>query len=221
MSALGENKLDGLWGGSPTLDYWKNGDYMNNNSNFGDEKFIYRIGMKSKPVHINNILDGYIVIDNEKIPFKRRSVLKKRASVVLPEKFTIMSKDLAEAKYPSVHRPGEIYTNPETTINFSLTHTREAATNEGIPETKDTIQQMVMRMHPASKVFDSDVLDVSGLQIGYFDFVTPALDMNVYNVTSVCSIDKRLVVGSFNCPHESMDDWKPLLLQMLHSIEVC
>ena len=194
---------------------------MENKGNYGDEQFIYHIGMKSKPVHINNILDEHIIIDYKKIPFARRAVLKKRVSVVLPEKFAIMSKELAETKYPSVHRPSEIYTNAETTINFSLTHTKEAATNEGIPKTKDTLQKVVMRMHPASKVFDSDVLNVSGLQIGYFDFVTPALDMNVYNVTFVFSLDKRLVVGSFNCPHESMDDWKPLLVQMLQSIEVC
>jgi hypothetical protein len=193
---------------------------VDNKASFGDEQFIYHIGMESKPVHINNILDEYVIIDDEKIPFRRRTVLNKQLSVIMPEKFAIMSKQLAEIKYPSVNRPGEIYTNSETTINFSLTHTKDAATNEGIPEIKEAFQQIITRMHPASNIIDSVVLDVSGLNIAYFDFVTPALDMDIYNVTFVFSLDKRIVVGSFNCPQESMDEWKPLLAQMLQSTEV-
>ena len=193
---------------------------MDNNRSFGDEQFINLIGMESKPVHVNNILDGYAIIDDEKISFKRKPMLKKQITVVLPEKFTIMAKGLAEKKYPSVNRPDEIYTNAETTINFSLTHSNDPATNEGIPETKDALQQVITRMHPASKIIDSDLIDASGLSIAYFDFITPALDMDIYNVIFVFSLDKRLVVGSFNCPPESMDEWKPLLVQMLQSIEV-
>ena len=193
---------------------------MDSKGNFGDEQFIYHIGMESKPVHTNNILDEYVIIDDEKIPFRRRTVLNKRVSVILPEKFFIMAKELAEKKYPSVNRPGEIYTNSETTINFSLTYTKDAATNEGIPEIKDILQQAIMRMHPASVIIDSEVIDVSGLNIAYFDFVTPAIDIDIYNVTFVFSFDKRLVVGSFNCPQENMDEWKPLLVQMLQSTEV-
>jgi hypothetical protein len=193
---------------------------MESENNFNDEQVIYEIGKKSTPVHINNIMDECIIIDDEKIPFRRRSVLKKRASVIMPEKFIIMAKNLAERKYPSIHRPDEIYTNHETTINFLLTHSSDAATNEAIPEIKETMQQLIMRMHPASRIFDSEVIDVSGLNVAYFDFITPAIDMDLYNVSFIFSLDKRLVVGSFNCPQEVMDEWKPLLVQMLQSIEV-
>jgi len=190
------------------------------NESFGDEQFIYYVGMESKPVHINSFSDGYIIIDDEELPIKRRRVLNKQISVIMPEKFVVMEKELAEIKYPSSDRPDEIYTNSDTTINFSLSHRNDVATNEDIPEIKDMLQNIIMRMYPTSKTKDSDVIDVSGLTIAYFDFTTTAIDMDVYNVTFVFSLDKRLVLGSFNCPQENADDWKLVFIQMIQSVEL-
>jgi len=34
------------------------------------------------------------------------------------------------------------------------------------------------------------------------------------------SLEGRLVLGGLNCPVGSMDDWKPVFLQMLESVEL-
>ncbi|MCL2152155.1 MAG: hypothetical protein FWH57_04220 [Oscillospiraceae bacterium] len=190
------------------------------NGNFGDEQFIYCIGMQSKPVHVNSFSDGYIIIDDEKLEIKRRRVLNKQISVIMPEKFVVLEKELAELKYPTSDRPNEIYTNYDTTINFSLSHRNETASNEDIPEIKDMLQDIILRMYPTSKTKDSAVIDVSGLTIAYFDFSTAAIDMDVYNATFVFSLGGRLVLGAFNCPQENADDWKLVFIQMLQSIEL-
>lgn len=190
------------------------------NKAFGDERFIYQMTIEENQPHKNNILDGYIIINEERIPFERKHVLDGRISVLMPEAFVIMPKELAEIKYPSIQRPDEIYTNNEATINFSVSLKNDKAANEDIPHVRDTIQQVMMRMYPASNIIDSETVEVSNINISYFDLNTPAIDMEIYNMMFFLSIENRIVVGSFNCPWENMDVWKPMITQMLGSFEM-
>jgi len=188
---------------------------------YGDERFIFHMGNEYNAPHENNIYDGYIIANEEKVVFERRTVLNGRISVIMPEAYVVMPQELAEIKYPSKMRPDEIYTNEDTTINFTLSHKNDKAANEDIPKVKDIIQKAVMRMHSGSRVIDSSSMEASGINIAYFDFCSPALDMDLYNMMFFLSVDMRIVVGAFNCPQESMDTWKPVIEQMLGSVEMC
>ena len=196
----------------------------NSRKNYGDEEFIYLMGMDEEveqPKYETGITDGYIVMNEEKVIFMRKFQLDKKFSVIMPEKFKLMSKEVAELKYPSIERPEWIYTNEDTTVNFTFTHREEdEASNEEIPEVKDILQPLAMRLYPASEVIDSETLEVNGINISYYDFIAPALDVDIYTLTFMFSLEERVVLGGFNCPEEVMDDWKPIFLQMMESIEV-
>jgi hypothetical protein len=75
-------------------------------------------------------------------------------------------------------------------------------------------------MYPTSKTKDSDAINVTGLTIAYFDFTTPAIDMDVYNATFIFSLNARLMLGSFNCPLVNADDWRLIFVQMMKSVEL-
>lgn len=194
---------------------------MDSEKNLGDEEFISIMGASEneETAHENNISDGYIIIHEERIPFGRKAVFDGKMSVIIPETFELMPEETAAVKYPSAERPDFIYTNEETTVNFSLAHKDGKAANEDIPGVKDMIQEFVAKMHPASAVIDSEVIEVSGKNIAYFDFVAPAIDTEVYNMMFVFSLEGRLAIGSFNCPIDDMEDWKPVFVQMMQSIE--
>jgi len=189
---------------------------------FGDEEFIYEKSMEAEPPpkHENNINDGFIIINFEKIPFKRRLLLDKKISVIMPEAFELMSKEHAEIKYPSVNRPDFIYTNEKTTINFMLTHRNDKVPNEEIPKMKDVVQALVMKLYPSSSVIESETIEISGKNLSYFDFMTPTLGADMYNLSFIFSLEGRAVLGACSCPENDMDDWKPVFLQMLGSIEI-
>lgn len=193
---------------------------IDDNVVFGDEQFIRHMGREYNQPHENIILDGYIIIDEEKIAFARRTILESRLSVLMPESFVIMPLELAEKKYPAIQRPDEIYTNNETTVNFCVSLKNDKAANEDIPGAKDIIQQAVMRMHAGSKVINSETIDVSGINIAYFDFCSAAIDTDIYNMMFFLSVDNRIVVGSFNCPWQNMDVWKPVIEQIFETVEV-
>lgn len=190
------------------------------NGIFGDEQFIRHMGREYNQPHKNNILDGYIIIDEEKISFERRTILDERVSVLMPESFVIMPLELAEKKYPAIQRPDEIYTNNDTSVNFCVSLKNDKATNEDIPRAKDMIQQAVMRMHSGSKVISSEIIGAKGIKIAYFDFCSAAIDTDIYNMMFFLSVDNRIVVGSFNSPWQNMDVWKPVIEQILETVEI-
>jgi len=194
----------------------------NDGDKFGDEYFIY---IKSKeaeppPKHENNIYDGFIIINVDKIPVKRRYLLDRKISVIMPEGFALMSEKDAAIKYPSDHRPDFIYTNEKTTVNFSISHKNDEMPDENIPATQEMIQTAVMRVYPTSSVIESETVKVSGKNLSYYDFITPALDTDLYNLSFMFSLEGRSVMGACSCPKFVMDDWKPVFLQMLGSIEI-
>ena len=193
----------------------------NSQKNFGDENFIYAMGEQDEqPKPEINIADGYVIVGEEKIIFSRKFLLDKKFSIIMPETFKLMSKAVADIKYPSINRPDFIYTNEKSTVNFSFSHKPDEAPNEAIPEIKDVVEPLAMRMFPASSVIDSDAFEANGRNIAYYDFIAPALDDDIYTLTFMFSLEGRVVLGGCNCPAGDMDDWKPIFLQMLGSLEV-
>lgn len=195
--------------------------------NFGDEEFIYHMGLQTQKQerereaqekHKNNILDGYIIIGDEEILFDQTKILDECMSIIMPKKFELMSKEIADIKYPSINRPDIIYTTPETDINFTLSLQEEIIENKDIPEAKDLIQNAMKRM--IQKVISSDTIEVNEKNIAYFDYISPALDTDIYNLMFFMSVDGCLLIGSCNCPDDGMNEWKPVFMQMLESIEI-
>jgi len=82
------------------------------------------------------------------------------------------------------------------------------------------VQPIAMRMYPASSVIESETLDAGGKNISYYDYIAPALDMDLYTLVFLFSLEGRVVLGGLNCPGDEIDDWKPIFLQMLGSIEI-
>ena len=188
----------------------------NEQRTFGDEEYIYRLRLQQEmPVHENNVLDGCIMIDDEKILFRHNDMFDGRATIIMPAKFDIVPEDVVDMKYPPDDRPDVIYTFPGTEINFTLTYKDDLPSeDEDIPVVKKLIQRMVMRDFPESKIIESIVIDASEKTVAYFDFVA-----DLYNLIFFFSLDEQLILGSFDCPVCDIADWKPVFLQILKSIE--
>lgn len=190
---------------------------------YGDEDFIFLIkeeaeADETKVLHENNIQNGYVILHDEKITFQEFPVIKGEFSMVLPEMFEPMPKNLAELKYQSANRPDIILTNPATTINLTFSYKTTKMREEETEVAKDAIQKVIMKLHPESSVIESKVIHLQNMNIAYFDFVTPAIDSDIYNFMFFFSLKERMMMGAFNCLEQDQYDWKELFIQMLESV---
>ena len=190
---------------------------------YGDEAFIYEMAQRKSQTPeveiVNDINDGYIVINDERIPFSEREIIKKRLYMTIPSAFALMSTELAKFKYPDTNRPNIIFTNEEGSININFSLTKDKLENEWVEEARDFLQEVIIKMNPSCEIISSGIID-GETRIGYFDFVSPTIDGEVYNLMFLFALDGQFVLGTFNCTKADMNDWVEIAGQMVRSMRV-
>jgi hypothetical protein len=187
---------------------------------YGDEKFIYRLTQETSETQENDIKNGFAIIDDVRIAFCEREIVKDKLFMTIPVDFELMSTEMAKIKYPNENRPQIIYTDEEGAITVNFTLMDAELTDEEITEASQALQQVIQRTNPLVKIISNNVITANGISIGHFDFVSPAIDDDVYNKMFIFPIDGQFTLGSFNCLHIDMVRWIDIVEQMLFSIRL-
>lgn len=181
---------------------------------YGDEGFINLIRERQEEA-VWDIKAGRVLVDGKNIIFREREVIKGKLWIWMPDEFGPLSKDLARLKYPNENRPDVIYTNKETTVNVTFSHKREKLKEGEEEEIRDYMKEVVRRVQPSSEMIEEGTVKSKEACLAWFDFVTPAIDADIYNLMFFSSLGGRLLIGSCNCLEADRGDWKELFLQML------
>jgi hypothetical protein len=135
-------------------------------------------------------------------------------------KLYFQSRDLPCELYKHrIGRPHIIFSNDDGSTNITFTFTADVLTNEMIDEVKSSLEQTITKMTAVDTIISSSVIDHEQ-KIGYFDFISPAIDGDVYTIMFIFSLDEQLILGAFNCLHFDMASWTEVVVQMLKSIRV-
>ncbi len=170
---------------------------------------------------VQAIKAGEVVIDEEVIGFVPVQFYDGQISFCIPESFKVMEEEVRDVKYPSKHQPDTIYTSIDTTINVTV----KILVEQEIPadELKDftfVMRDTLRKMQPGTELLDVGTKEVNGNEIGFFDFISPALDNKMYNLMSIYRVDERVVVSSVNCLKRDMTFWKPIAYAMMETISI-
>ena len=76
----------------------------------------------------------------------------------------------------------------------------------------------MQRLHPSSEIIEKNTAEAENCRLAWFDFVTPAIDTDIYNIMFFTSLQGRLLMGGCNCLDEDKDVWKELFVQMLGTV---
>lgn len=123
------------------------------------------------------------MLDGERIAFAERPLLNDKISIWLPRTFTEMGEREIELKYPSSYRPPLILTDPTGRSIFLFNLTPSELTDE---ELEAFTSEMIYILHHTQKLtewYADGVCKVYGRRVGYCEFMTPALNTRLYNLT--------------------------------------
>ena len=135
--------------------------------------------------------------ENEKVEARETStqVLGGKASVVMPDGFIKMPKELLETKYPLAKRPQEVWyvekENGKVTLAFSMT--TNAMSDTQIPQFAQMLKKQFSSVSPTL----SEVM-VNGKKLTRIEMTTPAADGDIFNVMQLSSLDGKLLISTFN-----------------------
>ncbi|GEM_PF-606453 len=169
---------------------------------------------------VKAIQDGQLKIEDETIAFTEMSFYEDQIRMCMPAAFDVMEPELMDIKYPSSRRPDYIYTSESTSINVTLKIMEQQVKEEELEDFTETMRNILQKTQPTTKMLDIGMNEVNGLQIGYFDFITPALDNKIYNLMFLFIVGKNVTMGSVNCLKKEMNIWKAIAYGMMESISV-
>jgi len=103
-------------------------------------------------------------------------------------------------------------------VDFSLQQLE--AKEEELEEFTKTMMNMLSKLQPSADMLDIGMKEVDGVQMSYFDFITPALDDKMYNVMFLFIVGENVTMGSVNCLKKEMNIWKPIAYGMMESVSI-
>lgn len=187
---------------------------------YGDELFIRMLRESQEEARNQDIRLGSVFVEDQELVFQEQEIWKEQLWMWMPDTFAPLGRELMRIKYPNENRPDDIYSNSQATVNISLSHKQEKMEPGETREVRDYMGQIIENLYPSSSISDQNVVKAAEHEheIAWMDFVTPAMDMQVYNLMFFTPLRGRLLMGSCNCPAQEQEDWKGLFLQMLASI---
>ena len=185
---------------------------------FGDESFIRVLRESQEDSRNQDIHQGSVFVEDQELVFQEREILKDLLWMWMPDVFAPLNKELVRIKYPSENRPDRIYSNPQTTVNISFSHKQEKMESGQAGEVRDYMGQVIENLYPSSSIMEKDSVKYGENEVVWMDFVSPAMDIQIYNLMFFTSLKGRLFMGSCNCPAHEQEDWKGLFLQMISSM---
>lgn len=185
---------------------------------YGDEGFIWMLRENQEDAVNTDIQKGSVFAGDQKLLFLEREIYKNQMWMWIPDKFSLLSREFVKIKYPSESRPEIIYANSDTTVNITFSHKQEKLAAGQGAEVLDDLGHVLRHLYPTCKIFYQDSVQAGGNEVAWMDFVTPAMDSEIYNMMFVTQLKGRLLIGTCNCLDSDREDWKDLFVQMIATI---
>jgi len=139
--------------------------------------------------------------------------------VLFPKTFKLMDDEMIALKYRSKQGTTFMaYTDEDAIVNIAFEHTLNKAMLKDLPAIKQVLDGQFNR--PQIDFQKSEIRKINSRDFIILEMITPAMDMNVYNLMFITSLEDRMMMGTFNCTVDKVQQWKPTAYQILNSITI-
>lgn len=184
-----------------------------------DEKILEFLN-EAEDIEKRDIYKGTIKIANRYYEFQESSFFEDKFKIYIPKDFEDMPMEIRKFKYPAENRPEIIKSNEDGSIAITLNLIDSPLDEERVEELKDGMKNIIRKTNPANVFYDDGILEVKSKNIGFFEFKSSAIDDFIYNVMFFLEFEEITLMGSFSCVYKNYEEWRPVVLQMLNSINV-
>lgn len=161
-----------------------------------------------------------IYVEGELIHFTETMLFDNQIGIMLPAGVRDMKIEEAKKKYFSEQRPQIIKTNEDGDVDFSFNLLERKI---GVSHLESVIQDfyhVLKRFQLMSVCLEMGSELYDPVPCAWLEFVSGALDENLYNLFTIYPIGDKLLMTMFNCPFAQSTDWARCLLQIRKSVAV-
>jgi hypothetical protein len=155
------------------------------------------------------------------VKLEKKTFLDNKIELMVPADFKPMTEEMLNVKYPNTRqRPSLVLTDENAEVNIVISAIAQPITPEQIGAFKDFQISSLKKMRPDAKWLEDGVKTINGKSVGYFKFISNAVDQTVFNYYFFTDMDGKVLLLSFNCIEKLLPKWKEAAETIVSSLKV-
>lgn len=155
------------------------------------------------------------------VKLEKKTFLDNKIELMVPADFKPMTEEMLNFKYPNTHqRPNLVLTDENAEVNIVISLIPQPITPGQIGAFKDFQMGSLKKMRPDAKWLEDGVKTINGKSVGYFKFISNAVDQTVFNYYVFTDMDGKVLLLSFNCTEKQLPKWKETAETIVSSLKV-
>ncbi|MEO6357637.1 MAG: hypothetical protein ABIO56_13470 [Ferruginibacter sp.] len=136
------------------------------------------------------------------------SLLSGKVKILAPKELKSMSEQMWTLKYQKRTRPIMVLTDEDGEVNLIGDLTQQPAVESQLASFKDFQIQQLKKSRPDLKLLEDGVKIINEKKVGFFKFVTQAIDQKVFNYYFFTLVDGKILLFTFNCIEKLQNKWE-------------
>lgn len=147
------------------------------------------------------------------------NLLSGKVKLLAPTELKPMSDQMWTLKYQKHTRPVLVLTDEDGEVNLIADMTQQPASENQLSSFKDFQIQQLKKNRPDLELLTDGVKTVNGKKVGYFKFVTQAIDQKVFNYYFFTILNGKILLFTFNCIEKLQKKWESTADEIVASLK--
>ncbi|WP_423148119.1 hypothetical protein [Rubrolithibacter danxiaensis] len=147
-------------------------------------------------------------------------LLNKKVELTIPAQLVEMSDRNWNLKYEGRPRQALALADKRGEVSLIGMITKQRAKDSQISAYKDFQIAELKKVHPDIQLIDQGVKTVRGKKVGYFRFLSQAIDQKIFNYYFFTVVDGEVVLFNFNSIEKLRSSWENKAEQIVSSLIV-
>jgi hypothetical protein len=145
--------------------------------------------------------------------------LSGKVKILAPKELKPMSDQMWTLKYQQRTRPVLVLSDEDGEVNLIADMTQQPASESQLASFKDFQIQQLKSRRPGLELLSDGVKTINGKKVGYFKFVTQAIDQKVFNYYFFTLVNGKILLFTFNCIEKLQKKWESTADQIVVSLK--
>lgn len=167
-----------------------------------------------------SIFDGMIHIHEQEVTFSEREIKDLGIRIYMPDAFFQFNNDLKNLLYPMGKNPKYVFGGEDITFQLAVDCTDNMVPDDGIPKFLPMAKKILETLGPKTRVIGTGNVIIDNRNVAIMEFVSRAVDTNVYNVMFYFSRNNHLMIGTVNFPSKHQKRFIKVAKEIIDSLKI-
>jgi len=139
---------------------------------------------------------------------------------LMPDFFNEMPIEEVRIKYPSEQRPHLVYSEPDGVVDVTISYTDMEIKDHELEAITKQLSAVIRRVQPIRSWQGISVIPTDHMTLATMKFVVSVVDGDIYNEMLLLHNRGQLVIVTFHCDAEEIEDWRPMTDVLIRSLRL-